>query len=121
MNRIRRENPALQQNRRINFHHVDNPALVAYSKRSPDGSNVILCVVNTNPHGPQWGTVRLDLAALGLGWDTGAFDVIDLLTETRYTWHGAANAVGLGPSGAMAHVFLVTGHDRTERDFEHWD
>ncbi len=119
VNRIRRENPALQQNRLINFHRADNPAMVAYSKRSPDGENVILCVVSTDPHAEQWGNVHLDLSALGVGGG-GAFDVIDLLTDTRYTWRGPTNFVGLGPAGAMAHVFLVRPHERTERDFEHW-
>ena len=32
LNRIRRDNPALQQDRTLKFHHVDNPALIAYSK-----------------------------------------------------------------------------------------
>ena len=120
VNTIRRENPALQQNRLINFHFVDNPALVAYSKRTPDGKNVVLTIVNTNPYGAQAGNVHLDLGAMGVA-PGSAFDVYDLLTETRYTWHGAQNYVALDPSAAMAHIFLVRAHERTEVDFEHWN
>lgn len=106
LNRIRRDNPALQQTRRINFHRVDNPALVAYSKRDSGGENCVLCVVNTNPFEEQWGGLHLDFGALGVD-PARSFAVHDLLTDTRYIWHGGVNRVGLGPSGAMAHVFRV--------------
>ena len=32
VNRIRRENPALQSNERLRFHRLDNEQLIAYSK-----------------------------------------------------------------------------------------
>src|SRR5690606_18412605 len=32
INQIRREHPALHQNRLLDFHRVENPALIAYSK-----------------------------------------------------------------------------------------
>ncbi len=35
LNRIRRAHPALQQLRNLHFHHVDNDALLAYSKFDP--------------------------------------------------------------------------------------
>ncbi len=37
LNRIRRENPALQHNRSLQFHRIDNDRLIAYSKRSVGG------------------------------------------------------------------------------------
>ncbi len=36
LNRIRREHPALQRLRNLVFHEVDNPDLIAFSKRDPD-------------------------------------------------------------------------------------
>ncbi|MCI3246589.1 alpha-1,4-glucan--maltose-1-phosphate maltosyltransferase, partial [Streptomyces spinosisporus] len=42
LNTIRRENPALQQLRDLHFHHADQEAVIAYSKRS--GSNTVLVV-----------------------------------------------------------------------------
>lgn len=131
VNRIRRENIALQQFRNVRFHHCDNPAHVAYSKRAvrepgpglaESGSslkdeNLILCVVNTNPFEEQWGTVRLDLGAMGIAVGD-AFNVVDLLGGSRFTWHGADNLVGLPPG--QAHIFRVEHAARSERDFETW-
>jgi hypothetical protein len=42
VNRIRRENPALQTDRHLTFHAVDNPQLMAYSKRDDEGRNTVL-------------------------------------------------------------------------------
>src|SRR5690606_17658520 len=57
VNRIRRENPALHSDRGLRFHDVDNDMLVCYSKSTPDRENVILCVVNLDPHHTQSGWV----------------------------------------------------------------
>ncbi|MEP7152140.1 MAG: alpha-1,4-glucan--maltose-1-phosphate maltosyltransferase, partial [Nitrospira sp.] len=37
INRIRRDNPALQSDDSLRFHPVDNDQLIAYSKQTPDG------------------------------------------------------------------------------------
>src|ERR687885_2328395 len=71
VNRIRRQNPALHSNRTLRFHGTDNDQLVCYSKTSDDGGNVILCVVNVDPHHVQAGWTALDLDALGLEPDAG--------------------------------------------------
>ena len=110
VNRIRQQNRALQQTRSINFHHVDNPALVAYSKRDRATNNTVLCIVNTNPFEDQRGHVHLDFAAIGV--DPGrTFAVSDQLTGHRYEWWGGPNFVALGPGGSMAHIFLVEQDD----------
>ncbi|OEJ21674.1 hypothetical protein AS594_39915 [Streptomyces agglomeratus] len=63
---MRRRHPALQQLRDLHFHHADNDAVIAYSKRS--GSNIVVVVVNLDPHLVQEATVSLDMPELGLGW-----------------------------------------------------
>src|SRR5262249_25949846 len=45
INRIRRDNPALQDDRFLRFHHCDNGALLCYSKRTEDRANVVLVAV----------------------------------------------------------------------------
>ena len=80
----------------MNKDHAD--ALVAYSKRSPDGENTILTVVNLDPHHVQAGWLELDAAALGIGEDE-AFQVHDLLGGGRYLWRGRRNYVELDPRG----------------------
>ena len=63
VNRIRRQNSALQSDRHLHFHHVDNEHLICYSKSTDDGTNVILVVVNLDPHHAHAGWVELSLDA----------------------------------------------------------
>jgi starch synthase (maltosyl-transferring) len=106
LNTIRRTNPALQRNERLVFHHSPNPMIMAYSKSSPDGANCILTVVNLDPANEQITMLDLDMIALGLPW-SGAYEVEDLLTNTRYTWHNEQNYVALRPWQATAHIFRI--------------
>lgn len=117
LNRARKENPALQQDRTLRFHSCDNQAIVCYSKTA--GNNAIVVVANTDPHNVQWGRVHLDLAALGLT-DDRPYQMKDLLTDTYYRWQGPTNVVGLDPSVSPVHVFQIRRHQRTEAQFEYF-
>jgi starch synthase (maltosyl-transferring) len=119
VNRIRRENPAFRDDRTLAFHPVDNEELLAYSKRSPDGENVVLVVVNLSSHYVHSGWVDLDFEALGLQADR-PFQMVDLLTDAYYTWHGPRNYVRIDPHSVPAHVFLVRRNLRTEQDFDYF-
>ncbi|MFF8234314.1 DUF3459 domain-containing protein, partial [Streptomyces caelestis] len=103
LNTIRREHPALRRLRNLRFHHTDNDALIAYSKRT--GSDVVLVVANLDPHHTQEATVSLDMPHLGLDWHESV-PVRDELTGETYHW-GRANYVRLEPGRAPAHVFHV--------------
>jgi starch synthase (maltosyl-transferring) len=105
LNRIRRENPALQRNENLVFHTVPNDNLLVYSKTTADGSNAVLVVVNLDPTAEQGGWLDLNLAALGLPWQ-GFFDVEDLLTGEVYHWKDQWNYVSLKPE-VTAHVFRI--------------
>jgi starch synthase (maltosyl-transferring) len=115
VNRIRRENPALHQNRSLTFHDVDGDHLIAYSKVTSD--NVVLVVVNLDPEHRQAGMVHLDLPALGIDHDL-PYQVHDLLTGARFLWQGPHNYVELNPSVVPAHILRIHRRVRTERDFE---
>jgi starch synthase (maltosyl-transferring) len=117
VNRIRRENRALQSDATLMFHALDNEALIAYSKTS--GEDSILAVVNVDPHHAQTGWVELDLAALGLSADT-PYQMDDLLSGARFLWRGARNYVALDPWGTAAHLFRIRRKVRTERDFDYF-
>jgi starch synthase (maltosyl-transferring) len=119
LNRIRRENPALQSDRGLRFHPTDNEQLLCYSKTSEEGGNVVLTVVNLDPHHLQAGWVELDLERLGLSRGEG-FQVHDLLSGARYLWQEARNYVQLDPVSMPAHVFRVRRRTRTERDFDYF-
>ena len=119
VNRIRQQNSALQGNGSLRFHPVDNDQLICYSKRSEDGANPIIVAVNLDPHHRQAGMVELRLDQLGLDGEQ-PFQVHDLLSDARYTWHGARNYVDLDPHVVPAHIFRVRRRVRSERDFEYY-
>jgi starch synthase (maltosyl-transferring) len=119
VNHIRRTNPALQSDRSLRFHGSDNPEIMVYSKTSADGANVVLTVVNLDPHWSQSGWIDLDLAALGIAHDQG-FQVHDLLGDGRYLWHGSRNFVQLEPHVLPAHVFVLRRRERSEQDFDYF-
>ena len=102
LNEIRRLHPALEQLRTIHFHHVDNDALLAYSKFDPLTGDCVLVVVTLNPFGAEDGTVWLDMGALGME-PYDQFWVRDEITGEEYHW-GQSNYVRLEPSRAVAHV-----------------
>jgi starch synthase (maltosyl-transferring) len=106
VNRIRRENPALQSNERLRFHRVDNDQLIAYSKVSEDSSNRILVIVNLDPRNTQSGFVEVPMEQFGLAPDA-SFEVEDLLTGARYAWRGSRNYVALNPGNMPAHILRV--------------
>jgi starch synthase (maltosyl-transferring) len=119
VNRIRRENPALHGNWSLHFHSTDNDQLVCYSKSSPDGSNVILVVVNLSSYHTHAGWVHLDLDHLGLDPDR-SFQVQDLLTNASYRWEGPRNYVELNPHSVPAHIFRVRRWLRMELDVDYY-
>ena len=102
LNEIRRLHPALRELRTLKFHHVDNDALLAYSKFDPVTGDVVLVVVTLNPYGPEEGTLWLDMGALGMA-PYDRFWVRDEITGEEYQW-GQSNYVRLEPARAVAHV-----------------
>jgi starch synthase (maltosyl-transferring) len=119
LNRIRREHPALQQTHCIQFHRTDSPAIIAYSKRTADFSNVVLVVANLEPRHTHGAWLDLDLDALGLR-PGETFQVHDLLSESRFLWSGPRNYVELDPGLLPASVFVVRRKARSEHDFEYF-
>jgi starch synthase (maltosyl-transferring) len=106
VNRIRRENPALQSDRSLRFHALDNPQMICYSKSTADRENMILTVVNLDWKYVQSGWVDLTLEPLGLAAGE-SYRVHDLLTDARYPWRGSRNYVELRPSALPAHIFRI--------------
>lgn len=119
VNRIRRENSALQSDRQLCFHSTDNEQLLCYSKSTPDKEQVILVVVNLSPVHTHMGWIELDLDELGIA-ATATYQVHDLLSDAYYLWHGARNYVELNPQVVPAHIFRVRHRVRREQDFEYY-
>jgi starch synthase (maltosyl-transferring) len=106
VNRIRREHRSLQFDRGLEFHQTNNPQLICYTKRTPDGSDPVMVVVNLDPLNMQHGHVKLPLYDWKLPLDA-TVEAEDLLTGETYTWRGEWNYVRLDPQIAMAHILAL--------------
>jgi len=107
VNAVRRAHPAFRADRSLRFHHVDNNELVAYSKSDEAGDDVVLVFVNLDPGWKQSGWTWLQLDALGID-PSRDFQVEDVISGARYTWHGPRNFVALDPVVAPGHILVVT-------------
>ncbi|HUR76269.1 MAG TPA: alpha-1,4-glucan--maltose-1-phosphate maltosyltransferase [Sporichthya sp.] len=108
LNLARRAHPALQQLRNLTFHETDGDSVLAYSKTAlgPDGtSDIVLTVVNLDPHGVRETMVHLDFEALGLAAGEQCL-VTDEFTGETWTW-GADNYVRLDPFREPAHLLTL--------------
>ena len=105
LNKIRRENIALQRLRNLQFHHTDSGAFLAYSKR--EENNLILVVINLDPTYIQETTVHWNMQALGLNNEN--FKVTDLLDGQIYEWnpHTYVRLQASRPVGKVAHIVKV--------------
>jgi starch synthase (maltosyl-transferring) len=106
LNAIRKAHPATHWLRNLRFHHVDQPELICFSKRSQRDEDTVLVVVNLDPHTPREATVWLDMPALGMDYGS-QFVVTDELSGHSYQW-GRANYVRLDPAMTPAHIFTIT-------------
>ena len=105
VNDVRNKHTAFSELRTIAFHDADNENIIVYSKRSGDGADVMLCVVNLDPHNWHEATLSLDLDELGVA-PGGSFTVHDELTGARYTWNDHPY-VRLDPAQQPGHIFEV--------------
>ncbi len=106
LNKIRKENRALQLYTNLRFHDADNDAILFYSKMTAARDNVILVVVNLDPHRKQNSFVYVPVESFGQ-METDVYQVQDLLSGANYTWRGRRNYVELDPNIQPAHIFLV--------------
>ena len=113
INRIRKENPALQSNRSLQFLPTTNPQIIAYSKVQAE--NLIICVVSLDPWQIQQGLV--DLTSTGL--DKG-YQLHDLVGGERYYPDGVTHFVRLDPGLMPVRVYRALRKKVTEADFDYY-
>jgi starch synthase (maltosyl-transferring) len=106
LNKIRKENRALQLYTNLRFYHAENDAILFYGKMTPARDNIILVAVNLDPFRKQHSFVYVPIEDFGQ-MESDAYQVHDLLNASRYTWRGRRNYVELDPDIQPAHIFLV--------------
>ncbi len=105
LNAIRRTHPALRQLHTIAFHHIDNDALLAYSKFDPATGDCVLTVVTLNAFAPEEAILWVDMTALGRE-PYEQFWVRDEISGEEYHW-GQSNYVRLDPARSVAHIIYM--------------
>lgn len=104
VNRIRRENAALQTTNNLTFCSVNDDAIMAYLKVT--GSNRLVIVVNTHAYQRRAAWVQVPIWQLGIGPDQ-SYTAHDLLTGAYYTWRGERNYVDLDPYVLPMHLLRI--------------
>jgi len=105
LNRIRKENTALQSTWNIDFAETSNDQIICYVKTDKKTGNSLIIVVNLDVFNTQSATVKIPMPKLDLDYKD-SYKVTDLLSGSRYTW-SEYNYVELNPNQMPAHIFKV--------------
>lgn len=119
LNQVRRDNPALQSDAGLRFLDIDNEQMIAYAKTSPDLSNIVVCIVNLDPHHAQSGWLEFDPEALGMQ-PQQAYQMHDAISGAHYLWQGPRNFVSLDPQRCPVHLMQLRRRMRRESDFDYF-
>jgi len=104
LNRVRREEPALQRMDNLSFYPSGHPDVLCYLKTA--WQRDLLCAVSVNPRDPVEAELAIPLGPLGLAAGE-PYEVEDLLTGERCRWRGERQAVRFDPAGRAGYVWRV--------------
>jgi starch synthase (maltosyl-transferring) len=119
VNKIRRENPALQQTFRINHYEADNENIMFYGKTTDDFSNIILVAVNLDPFHTHSAWVKVPIHEFGIEPDK-PYLVHDLLGDDKFIWQGERNYIEINPHISPAYIFRLRKKLKKEMDFDYF-
>ena len=106
LNRFRRDNPALHELSNLRFLDCPDPNLLAYAKATADRRNIVIAIVNLDPHGLHAGDIDLPLDAWGIAEDQ-VFSLEEAFTGRRIEWRGARQRLALDPQQNPAVLFRL--------------
>jgi starch synthase (maltosyl-transferring) len=106
VNKIRKENAALQTTWNIHFAETNNDMIICYTKADPSRKNLLIIAVNLDYFNTQGANIKVPLHELGMHWDE-SYNVTDMLSGERYNWHGEYNYVQMNPNEMPAHIFKI--------------
>lgn len=119
VNKIRKENPALQETYNIKHYEADNENIFCYGKTSRDLSNIILIAVNLDAYHKHSARVKIPLTELGID-PKQPYLVHDLLGDDKYIWQGELNYFEIDPYISPAFIFKIRKHMKKETDFDYF-
>ncbi len=104
LNKIRKDNPALQTTWNFVRGYSSNENLLCFGKYDKASGNTIIVAANLDPYHTQQGMVSFPVEKLGL---SSNFTIKDLLSGDTYEWHAGDNYVALNPYDMPMHIFEV--------------
>lgn len=96
LNRLRKEEPALQSHLGLNFYNAFNDNILYYGKYAPGHRDRILIAVSLDPYNAQEADFEIPLWEWGLA-DDQALECEDLVRDARWVWHGKIQHMRLTP------------------------
>ena len=97
LNRLRRAHPALQTHLNTRFLVAHNEQIIYYAKPSPSGCEMLLVMVNLDPHQAQEAAFEVPLWEFGLP-DDATIAVEDLVGGNQFRWRGKTQHIRIDPS-----------------------
>nr|WKN36203.1 alpha-1,4-glucan--maltose-1-phosphate maltosyltransferase [Tunicatimonas sp. TK19036] len=107
INRVRKENPALQSTWNVIFAEVQNDNILAYAKKDPESGNIMFMAVNMDPYNTQGAYLKVPMYELGMDFNK-PYRLEDQISGATYHWQGEWNFVELNPYQLPGHVFKIT-------------
>jgi starch synthase (maltosyl-transferring) len=97
LNRIRKNDPALQSHLGLRFYPAHNDQIIFYGKPLPARGAMILVAVSLDPFHVQEATIEVPLWEWQLP-DSGMVAVQDLMHDLSFVWHGKLQRIRLDPN-----------------------
>ena len=105
VNKIRKNQKALQQTNNIKFCTINNDNLIAFYKWDDIKENELLIIISLDEYHTQQGMLKVPLNDLGIGHGHH-LKVTDLITEITYDWYDEWNFIQLQTSIPF-HIFKI--------------
>jgi starch synthase (maltosyl-transferring) len=106
LNSIRKQHPALQEYDNLEFYPSTHDSIIAYGKRNPDNSDMILVLVNMDPFQAHETHFTLPLEEMGLD-ATHPYRGTELLSGDTIMWTGETHHWHLDPQHNPVAIFAI--------------
>ena len=119
INKIRKDNIALQTTFNVEFYDSDNRYLLCYGKIAENLSNILIIIVNLNFFHKQSGSIKIPIERLDIP-EKQSYLVHELLSDEKLMWQGSENYVELDPGKLPANIFKIYRRLKRENDFDYF-
>jgi starch synthase (maltosyl-transferring) len=107
INRIRRDNPALQEFENLRFYESNHDRILFYGKMTPGRDNMVFVAVNLDPFEAHEAMLEFPLAEMGMP-DGEAFEVVELMRDETHLWEGPVHHWRFDPATNPVAIWRVT-------------